>query len=321
MTIRICLVALCIACAGAAGAAEDYPRKAVRMIAPFAPGGATDVLARITSQKLSERWGQSVLVDNRSGASGNVGTDLAARAAPDGYTLLIGGTPNTINVSLYQKLNHDFAKDFVAVNCIATYASAIVVHPSLPVKSVKDLIELARARPGQLTYGSAGAGSPNHLAIELLKTMAKVNMLHVPYKGGSGQMVGDLVAGQVQLASMGLPPSMPYVKGGRLRVIAVTSASRSALLPDAPTVAESGLPGFEVTSWYGIFAPAGTPRDIVIKVNSDLTAVLGAADVKERLSSIGADPAPMTPEAFGQHTRNEIAKWAQVVKASGAKAD
>lgn len=319
--VRAIFVAVCALIACAAFAAEEYPRKAVRMIAPFAPGGATDVLARIVSQKLTERWGQSVIVDNRTGASGNIGTELAARAAPDGYTLLIGGTPNTINMSLYAKLNHDFAKDFVAIDGIAKYPSAIVVHPSLPVKSVKDLVALARARPGQLNYGSAGHGSPNHLAIELFKTMAKVSMVHVPYKGGSGQMVGDLIAGQVQLASIGLPPAMPYVKSGRLRVIAVTSASRAALLPDAPTVAEGGLPGFEVTSWYGVLGPVGLPRDIVAKINADVTALLGAPDVTERLAGLGAEAMPMTPEAFAQHVRSEIAKWAKVVKDSGAKID
>ena len=224
-------------------------------------------------------------------------------------------------MSLYRKLSYDLAKDFAPINCIATFPSAIVVHPSLPVKSVKDLIAVAKARPGELNFGSAGSGSPNHLALELFKTMAKVSMVHVPYKGGSGQMVGDLIAGQVQLASMGLPPAMPYVKTGRLRVIAVTSAKRSPLLPEAPTVSESGLPGFDVSSWYGIFGPAALPRDIVSKVNADITAVLGTPDMKERLAALGADPAPMSPENFGQLVRDEIAKWAKVVKESGAKVD
>lgn len=314
-------LAVLAACASMSNAAEDFPRKAVRMIAPFAPGGATDVLARLVSQKLTERWGQSVIVDNRTGAGGHIGAELAARAAPDGYTLLVAGAPHAIGMSLYRKLSYDLAKDLAPINCIATFPSAIIVHPSLPVKTVKDLIALAKARPGELNFGSAGSGSPNHLALELFKTMAKVSMVHVPYKGGSGQMVGDLLSGQVQLASMGLPPAMPYVKTGRLRVVAITSMKRSPLMPEAPTVSEAGLPGFDVSSWYGIFGPTALPRDVVSKVNADITAVLGTPDMKERLAALGADPAPMSPENFGQLVRDEIAKWAKVVKESGAKVD
>ena len=300
---------------------QDFPRKTLRVIAPFAPGGATDLLARLVSQKLSERWGQPVLVDNRTGAGGHIGAELAARSAPDGYTLLVAGAPHAIGVSLYRKLGYDLAKDLAPISNLATYPSAIVVHPALPAKSVKDLITLARARPNELNFGSAGSGSPNHLALELFKTMAKVSMVHVPYKGGSGQMIGDLLAGQVQLASMGLPPAMPYIKSGKLRVIAVTGARRSALLPDAPTVSEGGLKGFDVTSWYGMFGPAALPRDIVVKVNADIGWVLAAADVKERLASSGADPAPTTPEELARLVREEIAKWAKVVAESGAKID
>ena len=301
--------------------AQDYPRKAVRVVAPFAPGGATDLLARLVSVKLSERWGQTVLVDNRTGAGGHIGAELAARSPPDGYTLLVAGAPHAIGMSLYRKLNYDLAKDLAPISNLATYPSAIVVHPSLPVKTVKDLIALARSRPGQLNFGSAGSGSPNHLALELFKTMAKVDMVHVPYKGGSGQMVGDLLAGQVQLASIGLPPAMPHVKSGKLRVIAITGMKRSPLLADAPTVAEAGLPGFDVTSWYGMFGPAALPRELVAKVNADIGAVLGAADIKERLASSGAEPAHTTPEDLGKLVRAEVAKWAKVVADSGAKVD
>ena len=319
--VRAAALAVLTACASVSNAAEEFPRKTVRMIAPFAPGGATDVLARLVSQKLSERWTQSVIVDNRTGAGGHIGAEIAARSPLDGYTLLVAGAPHAIGMSLYRKLNYDLAKDLAPVNCIATFPSAIIVHPSLPVKTVKDLIAVAKAHPGELNFGSAGSGSPNHLALELFKTMAKVSMVHVPYKGGSGQMVGDLLAGQVQLASMGLPPAMPYVKSGRLRVVAITSTKRSPLMPEAPTVSESGLPGFDVSSWYGIFGPAGLPRDIVTRVNADITAVLGTADMKERLAALGADPAPMTPENLGQLVRDEITKWAKVVKESGAKVD
>lgn len=306
----------------AVATAQEYPAKTVRMIVPFAPGGATDVLARIVSQKLYERWGHIVLAENRVGASGNIGAEFVAKsAAPDGYTLLVAGAPHAINMSLFNNLRYDLARDLAPITSIAAFPSLIAVHPSVPVRSVKELIALARARPGEINFGSAGNGSPNHLSMELFKTMAKVSMTHIPYKGGSGQMVSDLLAGQVQLASMGLPPAMPYVKGGRLRVIAVTSAKRSPLLPDAPTVAETGLPGYEVNSWYGVFAPPAVSKEIIAKVNADVIALLGAADVKERLAGLGAEPQPMTPDDFGRFVREDIAKWAKVVKESGAKVD
>jgi tripartite-type tricarboxylate transporter receptor subunit TctC len=317
----LALVFLVAASLAAPVSAQNYPVKTVRLIAPFAPGGATDVLARLTAQKLAERWGQSVIVDNRPGAGGNIGAEVAARSAPDGYTLLVAGAPHAINMTLYHKLSYDLARDLVGINRLAGYPSALVVHPSLPAKSVKDLIALARSRPGELNYGSPGPGSPNRLAIELFMIMAKVKMTHIPYKGGSGQMVTDLVAGHVQLASIGLPPSLEYVKAGRLRAIAVTSTKRSPLLPDVPTVSESGLPGFDVTSWYGVFAPAALPRNLVTKVNGDISAVLEAPDLRERLQRMDAEPSPQSPEDFARFVREEIAKWAKVVKASGATAD
>ena len=304
-----------------AGWAQDFPRKAVRIVAPFAPGGATDVLARLVGQRLSERWGQVAIIDNRVGAGGHIGADFVVKSAPDGYTLLVGGTPHTIGASLYQKLTYDMTKDLAAINRFATYPSAIVIHPSLPVKNIKELIALAKARPGELNFGSAGNGSPNHLAMELFKTMAGVKMVHIPYKGGSGQMVGDLLAGQVQLASLGLPPAMPFVKAGRLRVIAVTGIKRSLLLPDQPTVSESGLQGFDVTSWYGMFGPAGLPADLVKKLNEDIAAVLSTADMGKRLAALGADQGSLSPDEFGSFVREEIAKWAKVVKESGATID
>ncbi len=311
-------VALFIA---SAGWAQDFPKKSVRVVAPFSPGGATDVLARLVSQKLAERWGQNMMVDNRVGAGGHIGADYVAKSAPDGYTLLVAGTPHAIGASLYQKLTYDMTRDLTPINRFATYPSAIVVHPSLPVKTVKELIALARVRPGELNFGSAGSGSPNHLAMELFKSMAKVKMVHIPYKGGSGQMVSDLLAGHVQLASIGLPPAMPFVKTGRLRVLAVTGASRSPLLPDEPTVSEAGLQGFDVSSWYGMFAPAGLPADLTKKLNEGIAAVLATPDLGKRLASLGADPAPLSPENFGIFVHEEIAKWAKVVKESGAKVD
>ncbi len=304
-----------------AGWAQDFPKKPVRVVAPFSPGGATDTLARLVGNKLTERWGQNAMIDNRVGASGHIGADYVAKSASDGYTLLVAGTPHVIGVSLFKKLTYDMAKDLVPINRFATYPSAIVVHPSLPVKSVTQLIALAKAHPGELNFGSAGSGSPNHLAMELFKSMAKVKMVHIPYKGGSGQMVGDLLAGQIQLASIGLPPAMPFVKVGRLRVLAVTGSKRSPLLPEEPTVSEAGLPGFEVTSWYGMFAPAGLQNDILKKLNQDIAAVLATPDLVKRLAALGATPAPLSPEDFRTFVHDEIAKWAKVVKESGAKVD
>lgn len=320
MNALICIL-MVVATVGVA-VAQDYPAKTVRLVVPFAPGGATDVLARIVSQKLYDRWGQIVLVDNRVGASGNIGAEFVARtAAADGYTLLVAGAPHAINMSLFNNLRYDLARDLAAITSIAAFPSLIAVHPSVPVRSVKELVALARARPGELNFGSAGNGSPNHLSMELFKTMARVSMTHIPYKGGSGQMVSDLLAGQVQLASLGLPPAMAYVNSGRLRVIAVTSAKRSPLLANAPTVAESGLPGFEVISWYGVFAPPALPQSLVARVNADVVAVLGNADLRERLSLLGAEPQPMSAEDFGRFVRDDIAKWAKVVKESGARVD
>ncbi len=303
------------------GWAQEFPKKSVRIVAPFSPGGATDMLARLVGQKLAERWGHIGMIDNRVGAGGHIGADYVTKSSPDGYTLLVAGTPHAIGMSLYRKLTYDMARDLTPINRFATYPSAIVIHPSLPVRTVKELIALTKARPGELNFGSAGSGSPNHLAMELFKTMSKVDMVHIPYKGGSGQMVGDLLAGQVQLASLGLPPAMPFVKAGKLRVLAVTGMKRSPLLPDAPTVSEAGLQGFDVTSWYGMFAPAGLPADITKKLNEDIAAVLSTPDMVKRLASLGADSASLSPDDFGGFVREEIAKWAKVVKESGAKVD
>jgi tripartite-type tricarboxylate transporter receptor subunit TctC len=302
-------------------AAQEYPTKLVRIVAPMGPGGSTDVLTRLAGQKLSERWGQTVLVDNRVGASGNLGAELVSKAPADGYTLLMGGAPHAINMSLFRSNRYDLAKDLVAIAPVATFPLLIAVHPSLPVKSVKELIALAKARPDELNFGSAGNGSPNHLSMELFKTMAGVRMTHIPYKGGSGQVVTDLLAGHVQLASMGFPPSMPFVKAGKLRAIAVTSPKRSPMLPDIATVSEAGLPGFEVSSWFGLFGPAALPKEIVAKLNVDTTSALSAADTKDRLAALGAEPMNRSPDDFGRFVREEIAKWAKVVKASGATVD
>lgn len=319
---RFCGLA-CVGVGLASGAvAQEYPARVVRVIAPFAAGGSTDVLTRIASGFLSERWGQSVVVENRVGASGRIGAEYVAKQSPpDGYTLLVAGAPHAIGATLFRKVNYDLAKDLAAVANIATFPSVIVVHPSMPVKNVKELITLARSRPGEINFASPNLGSPNHLLMELFKTMAGVDMTHIPYKGGSGQMMGELLGGQVQLASMGFPPAVPQIKNGRLRAIAVSSSKRSAALPDVPTVDESGLPGFEVSSWYGYFAPAATPRQIVAKVNADMQAILASPEMKTKLAPLGAEPAPTTPESFAKYVRAELDRWAKVVKDSGAKAD
>lgn len=296
--------------------AQDYPARPVRMIDPFSPGGATDILARITAQKLTERLGRPFLVENRAGGGGHIGAEAVAKSAPDGYTLLVAGVPHAIGMTLYRKLNYDLARDLAPITQIATFPSLIVVHPSVPAKSMKELIALARARPGELNFG-ANPGSPNHLAIELVNSMAKVKMAFVGYKGAA-PAVTDVVAGQIQVVSAGFPSVINFVKAGRLRPIAVTSQVRSPLLPDVPTANESGLPGYNVTSWYGLFAPPGTPTAIVDKLNAEVAAVLKAPDVTERLAAMGAQAAPTTPEEFGRIVRSEIARWAPVVKASGA---
>lgn len=300
--------------------AQDYPNRPVRLVAPFSPGGGTDALARIMAQKLNQRWGHTVVVDNRPGAGGTIGADHVAKSAPDGYTLMVGGVPHAIAVSIYPKLPYDMARDLAAISGVATFPSMIVLHPSLPVRSVKELVALAKARPGQLNFGSVGLGSPNRLAMELFKTMTQVSMVHIGYTT-NGQLMAELVTGQLHLASLGFPVAMPMVKAGKLHVIAVTSAARSAFLPDVPSVAEAGVPGFELNSWYGIFGPAATPRDIIARLNSETAAVLGALDVKERLAALGAEPAPMSPDDFARLTREEIVKWAKVVKQSGARAE
>jgi tripartite-type tricarboxylate transporter receptor subunit TctC len=302
-----------------AAAAQTYPAKPIRMVVPFPPGGATDLLGRIVGQKLSERMGQPVVVENRTGGGGNIGAEFVAKAAPDGYTLLIGGVPHAINMTLYSKLGYDLANDIGPISQLATYPSMIAVHPSLPVKSMKELIALARTQPGGLNYG-ASAGSPNHLAIELINVMAKVKIVHIGYKG-TGPMLIDLVSGQIQLASVGFPGATPHVKSGRLRPIAVTGLKRSKLMPELPTIAESALPGFDVTSWYGVLSPARLAPDIVARLNGEIRKLMEAEDVRERLSGVGAEVETTSAEEFGRIIRSEIGRWAKVVKASGARAD
>ena len=311
------LAGLVFAAVAPSAAAQDYPNRAIRMVVPFSPGGSTDLLARLMSRKLNERFGRPVLVENRSGGGGNIGADFVAKSPPDGYTLLTAGIPQAIGMSLFKNLPYQMEKDLAPITLLASFPSVITVHPSLPAKTVMQLLALAKARPGVLNFG-ANPGSPNHLAIELLNVMAKVKMVHIPYKG-AGPVVIDVVAGHLHLASLGLPSAMGMVRAGKLRPIAVTSAARSPALPDVPTVQESGVPGYEVTSWYGVFAPAGTSGAIIRKLHAELTAALKAPDVVERFSTVGAEASGKGPDEFGRHVRDEIRKWAGVVKASGAK--
>ena len=315
------LAAALLACTAASGLAQDYPIKPIRYIVPFAAGGMTDILGRIFGAKLSEAWGQQVIVDNRPGAAGGIGSEIAAKAPPDGYTLL-GGTisSHAINVSLYSKLPYDPVRDFAPITLYVSLPNMLVVHPSLPVKSVRDLIALAKAKPKLLTFASAGNGTSQHLSGELFNVMAKVELVHVPYKG-SAPGLADLMGGQVLMFFDNITTSLPLAKSGKIRAIAVTTAKRASVWPELPTIAESGLAGYDVSSWQGVFAPAGTPAPIVAKLNAQIVKSLALPDVRERLTSLGADPVGNTPEQFAAYIKAEIAKWAPIVKASGARVD
>lgn len=317
---RAALGALTLLLAGGAWA-QAYPTKSIRLVVPFPAAGTTDILAREVAQRLSVSFGQSVIVDNRPGAAGNIGSDIVAKSAPDGYTLLMGtvGT-HAINPSLYTKMPYNHVKDFVPIVLVAGVPNVLEVTPSLPVNSVADLIKLAKEKPGQLNFASSGSGTSIHLSGELFKTMTGVDIVHVPYKGSS-PAVTDLMGGQVQLMFDNLPSSLAQIKAGKLRAIAVTSAQRAPALPNVPTIAESGLPGFEASSWFGLLAPAGTPPAVVARINADVNQWLQTAEAKEKLLAQGAVPAGGTPEQFAAHIRAETEKWAKVVKVSGAKVD
>jgi tripartite-type tricarboxylate transporter receptor subunit TctC len=301
--------------------ADNYPSKPIKMIVPFPAGGTTDVMARVISQELTRSWGQQVVVENKPGAGGNIGSDAVAKSPPDGYTLLMGtvGT-HGINVSLYKNMPFDPVKDFEPITLVTAVPNILVVHPSLPVKSVKELINHAKSNPGKLNFASSGNGTSIHLAAELFKTMTGVQMAHVPYKG-SAPALTDLIGGQVQLMFDNMPSALPHVKAGKLKAVAVTSSKRSPALPDVPTIAESGVPKFEATAWFGALAPRGTPKEIVTKLNKEMARILQTSEVKERLLAQGAEPIGNSPEQFAAHIKAEIAKWERVVKESGAKVD
>lgn len=317
-TNGIALAAL-LACAAFNVQAQGYPAKPVRVIVPFAAGGGTDIVARAVGAKLSEGLGQTVIVDNRAGAAGAIGTELASKSTADGYTLLMGSNgPLAISPGLHAKLPYDPLRDFAPVALITTMPFLMVVHLSLPVRSVKALVALAKARPGQLNYASPGSGSSTHLAMELFKSMAGIDVVHVPYKGVAPAAT-DLISGQVQMLSGDLNTLMPHVKSGKMRPLAVTGAARSALLPDMPTLSEAGVPGYEASGWFGILAPAGTQREIVRRLNGEIVKALASAELRKRLAGLGGEVAGGTPEQFAAHLRHEIAKWGKLIRAIGLK--
>jgi tripartite-type tricarboxylate transporter receptor subunit TctC len=297
--------------------AQTYPARPIRAIVPYAAGGGVDVVARLIAPRLGERLGQQVVIDNRPGATGNIGAELASRAAPDGYTVLIAGASIAINVSLYRKLAYDLVKDFAAVTSIAVSPNIVLVHPLLPARSIAELIALARARPGQLNYASGGSGSTLHLTAELFKSMTGIVITHIPYKG-TGPALIAVISGESEIVMPPLAGTLAHVESGRLRALAVTSASRLKMLPQLPTVAEAGVPGFESGQWYGVFVPAATPPDVVTRLQIETARVVRLPDVSEQITQQGSIATGETPEQFAAHVRQEIAKWAKVVKASGA---
>ena len=320
MTRRLLLViAAALAYPLAGGAAQSYPDRPIRLIVGFPPGGAADILGRIAAQRVGDALGQQVVVDNRGGAGGLIATEIATKGAPDGYTLLFSSIPHVINPHLYRKVNYDAIKDFVPVIQFVSVPLMMASAPTLPVKSVKELIALAKSKPDQLNYASAGSGSSSHLAMELFKSMADVRMTHIPYKG-TGPLITDLMTGQVNLTIASAVPLSPQVKAGRLRGLAVTSPRRSAAFPELPAIAET-VPGYEVINWFGLFAPAGTPKNIVTRVNTALNQALQSPDLVKLLNSRGADAVGGTPESFSRVVKTDYAKWAKIVKESGARVD
>jgi tripartite-type tricarboxylate transporter receptor subunit TctC len=302
-----------------ANAQPAYPVKPIRLVVPFAPGGSTDTIARLIGQKLDEGLGQQVIIDNRPGAGGNLGVDYVAKSAPDGYTLIFGhvGTFG-FGPSLYAKLPYDPIRDFAPVALFAMVPNMLVVHPSLPANNVRELVALARARPGQLNYGSSGNGSASHLATEYFKLLSKTDITAIPYKG-TGPLVTDLIAGQTSLTITGVPPLYPHVQSGRLRALAVGSVKRLPLLPSLPTIAEAGVPDYESSTWFGPLAPAKTPREIIVRLNAELMKMLQRPDVRARFAAEGIEALGSTPEEFGTYIKSEIERWSRVIKAAGVR--
>ena len=315
------LVFAALAAACTAALAQEYPVKAIRFIAPNLPGGPTDILARLIGQKLAESFGQPVVIENRAGAGGNIGTEAAAKSPPDGYTLVTGNNATFgANVSLYKHLAFDPVKDFAPIVLVGTQPNILVVHPSLPVTSVRQLIALAKARPGELNYAGSGMGAAAHLAAELFKTMAQVNIVHIPYKSAAPALI-DVIAGQNQLMFATSLSVQPHIKAQKLRALAVTTAKRSRLMPELPTIAEAGVPGFEAMTWHGVMTTGGTPPAIVNKLNAAINRILQLPDVRERLGALGAEIVGGTPQEFAAHIQREIPKWAKVIRDAGVRVE
>ena len=309
------LTALVAAVAGSPAIAQTYPARTVRVIVPYAAGGNTDIVARMVAQHLTTGWGQQVIVDNRPGGATNIGSELVARAQPDGYTLLMGGASNAINMTLFRKPPYDTLKDFSPIVLCTVGANLLSVHPSVPAKNLRELIALAKARPGQLNFASSGIGSSNHMAGELFKLMAKINITHVPYKGNAPALT-DAIGGHIEMVFAGITAQIPLIDSGKLRAIAVSSRERFPAIPKIPTFNESGLPGYESSTWFGLMAPAGISPEIVRKVNADVAKVLGRTDIKEKLAADGQVPGGGSVDSFAKFIRDEISKYARVIKSA-----
>lgn len=317
--MRITLL-VALALASATVSAQNYPTRTVRIVVPYAPGGNTDFTARVIAGKLTEIFGQQVVVENRAGGATNIGSDLVAKAAPDGYTILMGGAANAINMSLYQKLPYDTLRDFAPVSLCVKGANVLAVHPSVPVKNIKELIALAKTTPGKLNYASSGLGSSNQMAGELFKIMAGVNIVHVPYKGNAPALT-DTIGGQVEMIFSGVPLLVPHIQGGRIRAIGIGSLKRFPALPQVPTIDEAGLKGYEATTWFGMLAPIKTPKEIVARLNVEVGKILASAEVSEKFINEGVEPMGGSTDFFTAFIRDEIAKYAKVVKAANLKGE
>ena len=311
-------LAVLAAIAALPAAAQTYPNRPIRLVVPSSPGGGTDITGRIVANKLSEQLGQQVVVDNRAGAGTIIGIEIAAKAPPDGYTLLMGLSTLAINPSMYAKLPYDALRDLAPISLAVLSPNILTVHPSVPAKTVKEFIALAKAKPGTITFGSAGQATSPHLSGELLKVLAKIDIVHVPFKG-SGQSVISSISGEIAANFPSVPTAIPDIKAGTLRGLGVTMAKRTAALPDVPSIAEAGVPGYEATQWFGMLAPAGTPRPIIDRLNHEMVKLLKSPEVRDRLIADGTDPAPTTPEEFGAYIKSETEKWTKVIKAAGIK--
>ena len=320
MNPSVLVVAVLLAVSVSSAVAGTYPERPIRLIVPYAPGGGTDLTSRLIAQRLTESLKQQVIVDNRAGGAGNIGSEIAARSAPDGYALLTAGISFSINVSIFAKLNYDPVRDFDPVSLVATVPLIVVVHPSVPATSVRELIALAKARPGTLNYASGGTGTANHIAGELFKYLTKTDIVHVPYKGG-GPALADVVGGQVQLLFNTMTSTVGFMNSGKLRALAVTGKQRSPAVPNLPTVAEAGVPGFDVGAWFGVVVPKGTPRPIVLRLNGEIVRITRLPEAREQFAAQGAEPVGSTPEEFGRHLRAEIDKWARVAKAANMRTE